>query len=133
MRNGNINPGYENVNVHMKFDIKMDGRFTRKAILVADVHTTALTSSITYSSVVSRESVRIAFLLAYLNDLDIFECDIGNVYLNAKFRYKIWTESGSKFETEKGIVMIISIKLCGLKSSGATWRANISETLISLG
>ena len=75
----------------MIFDINMDGKFTRKAILVADVHTTALTSSITYSSVVSRESVRIAFLLESLNDLDIFACDIGNAYLYAKCREKTWT------------------------------------------
>ena len=25
-----INPGYENINVHMIFDIKMDGKFTEK-------------------------------------------------------------------------------------------------------
>ena len=70
MRKGKIKPGYEHVNLHMIFDINMDGKFTRKARLVSDGHTTALSSSITYSSVVSRESVRIAFLLGYLNDLD---------------------------------------------------------------
>ena len=57
-------PGYENVNFHIIFDINMDVKFTRKEILVADGHTTAPPSSITYSRVVSRESVRIAFLLA---------------------------------------------------------------------
>ena len=59
----------------MIFDIKMDGKFTRKARLVADVHKTAPLSSITYSSVVSRETVRIVFLLASLNDLDIGPVD----------------------------------------------------------
>ena len=34
----------------------------------------------TYSSVVSRDSVRIMFLIAALNDLDLRMCDIGNVY-----------------------------------------------------
>ena len=29
-RKGNIRPGYEDVNVHMIFDIKTEGRFTRK-------------------------------------------------------------------------------------------------------
>ena len=62
MRKGGIKPVYEHVNVHMIFDIKMDGKFTRKAILVADDHTTAPPSSIIYSSVVSRESVRIEFI-----------------------------------------------------------------------
>ena len=41
IRKGNIKPGYEHINVHMIFDIKMDGKFTRKEILVADSHITA--------------------------------------------------------------------------------------------
>ena len=79
----------------MIFDKNMVGKFTRKARLVDDSHTTSLPSSMTYSSVVSRESVRVSFLLAYLNDLEIFARDIGNTYLNAKFREKLWTESGT--------------------------------------
>ena len=30
MRKGKIRPGYKHVNVHMIFDIKMDGKLTRK-------------------------------------------------------------------------------------------------------
>ena len=41
-RKGNIKPGYDHANVHMIFYINMDGNFTRKEILVADSHTTAL-------------------------------------------------------------------------------------------
>ena len=51
----------------------MDGKFTRKARLVSDGHTIEPPSSITYSSVVSSESVIIAFILASLNELDIFD------------------------------------------------------------
>ena len=40
MRKGKINPGYEHFNVKMIFDINMDRRFTRKARLVANGHTT---------------------------------------------------------------------------------------------
>ena len=93
--------------MHMIFDIKMYGKFTRKARLVVDGHTTAPSSSITYSSVLSRGSARIVFLLASLNDLDIFACDIGNTYLNSKCREKLWTEAGTEFGTDKGRVMII--------------------------
>ena len=70
--------------MRMIFDIKMDGKFTIKSRFLADGHTTSPPSSITYSSVVSMESVRISFLLESLNDLDVFfACDIGNAYLNA--------------------------------------------------
>ena len=78
----------------------------------------------------SRESVSISFLLSSLNDLDIFACDICNVCLNAKYREKICTESGTEFGTEKGMLMIIERVLCGLKSSGAAWREKIAETLM---
>ena len=64
--------------MHMVFYINMDGNFTRRARLVADGHTKSTPSSITYSSVVSRESGRISFLLESLDDLDIFVCFIGN-------------------------------------------------------
>ena len=53
MRKGKIKPGYENVGVHMIFDINIDGKFTRKSILLSDGYTTAPTSSTTYSSSVS--------------------------------------------------------------------------------
>ena len=83
--------------MHMIFGINMNGNFTRKSRLVADGHTTVPPSSITYSSVVSRESVRILFLLASLNDLDKFAYDIGNAYLDEKFREKICTKAGTEF------------------------------------
>ena len=60
MRTGKIRPGYSHCSTHMIFDVKMDGSFTRKARLVADGHKTKPPTSMTYSSVVSRNSVRIA-------------------------------------------------------------------------
>ena len=41
------------------------------------VHKNDPPTSITYSSVVSRDSVRIAFMLEALNDIDVFDADIG--------------------------------------------------------
>ena len=93
MIKGKIKPGYEHFNVHIISDIKMDGKFTRKSRLVAKSHTTAPPSSITYSSVVSGDSLRVAFLLSSLNDLYIFARDVVNSYLNSKCREKLWTES----------------------------------------
>ena len=134
MRTGKVKPGYSFCSTHMIFDIKMDGKFTRKARLVADGHKTEAPSSLTYSSVVSRDSVRIAFMIAALNDLDVCACDIGNAYLNANCREKLWTIAGAEFGPEdKGKVMIIARALYGLKSSGAAWRAKLAETLDSLG
>ena len=64
----------------------MDGRFINKARYVAGGHTTDTPSSITYYSVVSRDSIRIAFTLAALNNVEIRTADIGDAYLNTKCR-----------------------------------------------
>jgi len=66
---------------HMVFDVKMD--LSRKARFVAGGHWTDPPSQITYSTVVFRDSVRIAFLIAAMNELNILSADIGNAYLNA--------------------------------------------------
>ena len=125
--------GYQEIKCHMIFVIKMDGKFTRKARLVAGGHTTEAPAAITYSSVVSRDTVRIAFTIAALNDLDVMSCDIGNAYLNAPCREKIWCEAGTEFGSDKGKVMKITRALYGLKSSGASWRAMFASTLNDMG
>ena len=56
-----VKPGFEYVRTYMIFDGKMDGKFTRRYILVADRYKTAPPQSMTYSSVVTRESVRLKF------------------------------------------------------------------------
>lgn len=113
--------GYQEIDCHIVFDVKMD--FTRKARYVAGGHTTDTPVGLCYSSVVSRESVRIAFLIAALNDLDVFACDIGNAYLNAPCREKIWFVAGPECGQElNGRPLKLVRALYGLKSSGASWR-----------
>ena len=97
--------GYKKLNCHMIFDIKMGENFRRKARLVADGHKTATPSTITYSSVVSRDSVRIALTVAALNDLKILACDILNAYLTAPCRQAVaaGTIRVAKQGTEKNL------------------------------
>jgi len=104
-----------------------------KARLVAGSHTTETPASLTYSSVVSRESVQVAILLAALNDLDLFAADVGNAYLNAPCWEKIWCKAGKEFGSDKGCIMIIVHALYGLKTSGAAWRAAFAEKLAEMG
>jgi len=125
--------GYQEIRCHMIFDIKMDRDFTRKARFVAGGHTTEAPLSTTYSSVVSRESVRIAFLIAALNDLDVLAADIGNAYLNAPCCEEIWARAGKEFGSDEGCIMIIVRALYGLKTCGAAWRATFAQKLIEMG
>lgn len=123
--------GYQEIRCHMVFDVKMEG-LTRKARFVAGGHTTETPKSLTYASVVSRESVRIGFLIAALNDLNIMAADIGNAYLNADCREKIYFIAGKEFGSKAGCILIIKKALYGLKSSGAAWRSLFSATLVDL-
>jgi hypothetical protein len=122
--------GYKWIPLNMIFDVKMD--FTWKARLVARGHRTDPPSSMTYSSVVSRESVRIAFLLAALNDLEVLTADIGNAYLNAPTKEKVYSTAGKEFGSWSGETVIIVRALYGLKSSGAAWRAHLASSIMSL-
>jgi hypothetical protein len=121
--------GFQEIGCHIMFDIKMD--FTWKARFVAGGHTTEAPSSMTYSSVVSRDSIRIAFLIAALNDLDIMSCE--NAYLNAPCREKIWFKGGLECGEDKGKVCVIVCSLYRLKSAGAAFRATLAQLLQDLG
>jgi hypothetical protein len=110
--------GYQRIPCHMVFDIKMED-FTRKARLVAGGHMTNATSTITYASVVSRETVRIALLMAALNDLEVKAGDVLNAYVTAPVTEKVWTVLGPEFGPVAGKNAIIVRALYGLKSSGA--------------
>jgi hypothetical protein len=116
---------------HMIFDIKCD--FTRKARFVAGGRWTETPAQLTYSSVVTRDSVRIAFLIAALNDIDILTADIGNAYLQAPAREKVHTTAGPEFGPNNvGKTVIVVRAMYGLKSSGAAWHAKFSKTLRSM-
>ena len=125
--------GYTEITTHMIFDIKMGENFRRKARLVADGHKTEAPSSITYSSVVSRDSVRICLLAAALNDLDVQAGDIENAYLTALTREKKWTRAGPEFGADEGKIFIVTKALYGLKSAGAAFRAFLAERLDEMG
>ena len=65
------------------FDVKLDRSFAKKARFNANGSKTDVPKSLSYSFVVSFESVRITFLLAVLNDVKVSACDISGAYLNA--------------------------------------------------
>ena len=101
--------------------------------MVAGGHTTETPAPLTYASVVSRDSVRIALTIAALNDLKILACNIQNAYLNAQCREKIWTIAGPEFGSDAGKLMIVVRALYGLKSICAAFRALLAETLYYIG
>ena len=127
-----IPPGYQQIDCHMIFDVKMED-FRRKARLVAGGHKTKAPATLTYSSVVSRESVRIALTIAALNDLEVKTSDIQNAYLTAPNAEKIWTVLGAEWGQQAGQRAIIVRALYGLKSAGASFRNHLAACMRTLG
>jgi hypothetical protein len=91
-----VPPTYQQTRCHLIFDLKIEN-FRRKARFVAGGHTTKTPVTLTFSSVVLRESVLITLTLAPLNDLEVKPSDIENSYLMAPVAEKIWTVLGPKF------------------------------------
>lgn len=97
--------GFQQIKCHLISDKRMGENFRRKARFVSGGHTTKVPDSIiTYSSVVSRDSVTIALTNAGLNGLQVMACDIQNAYLTADCREKIWTVAGPEFGSEAGTI-----------------------------
>jgi hypothetical protein len=116
----------------MIFDIKMDD-FRCKARLVAGGHMTKAPATITYASVVSRETVRIALLMAALNDLNVKVGDVLNAYITAPITEKVWTVLGPEFCIDAGKSAIIVRALYGLKSTGAAFCAHLASFMHQMG
>jgi hypothetical protein len=119
--------GSKLIPTHWIFDVRFC--LTRKARLVAGGHRNKdVPKHMTYSSVVSRESVRLCFLIASLNDLDILAADIGNAYLNAPCKEKVHTKIDKVLfgPESEGKTAVIVRALYGLKTSGNSWRLTLS-------
>ena len=85
----------------MIFDIKIED-FRHNARLLAGGHMTENPKCQTYSSVVSRETVRISLTIATLNDLEVKAGDIMNAYLTAPITEIVWTVLGKEWVPDAG-------------------------------
>ena len=119
--------GSTKIDLTVIFDIKMD--FTRKVRICARGDMTDPPSSMTYASVVSRDSIRIGLLIASLNDLELMSADVAGAYLNADCPERVHIVCGPEFGEHEGKTAIIKKALYGLRSSGFAWRTLCARTL----
>ncbi len=98
--------GYQKIHCHLIFDVKMED-FHRKARLVAGGHKTEAPATITYASIVSRETVRFTLLMAALNDLEVKVGDVLNAYITTPITAKVWMVLGTEFGSDSGKSAII--------------------------
>ena len=78
--------GSKLIKYHMVLDVKFN--LTPKERLVAAGYMNDVPAHTAYSLVISRETVRICFMVAALNDLDVMMGDVGNAFIQSKPREK---------------------------------------------
>jgi hypothetical protein len=83
--------------------------------------------------VVSHETVRIALMLAALNDLKVKAGDVLNAYITAPVKEKVWTILAPEFGNNAGKGAIIVRALYGLKSAGAAFCAHLASFMRQMG
>jgi hypothetical protein len=108
--------GYKKIRVHFVYDVKHDGR--HKARLVAGGHLTDVPVDSVYSGVISLRNLRICVFLAELNNLQVHAANVGNAYLEAETKEKVYIIGGPGFGELEGHTLIIHKALYGLRSSG---------------
>jgi len=119
-------PGWSKVTGHIVWDVKMD--FTRKARWVLDGHKTPDPIYSNFAGVVSRESIRICFTYAALNELQVCAADIKNAYLQAPSSRKDYIVCGSEFGLENvGKIGLIHRALYGGKTAGRDFRNHLKS------
>ena len=83
--------------------------------------------TITYSSVVTRETVCIALTMAALHDLEVKAANVLNAYVTAPNHEKIWTVLGPEFGDDAGKSAVLVRALYGFKSAGASFMAHLAQ------
>ena len=123
---------YTKIRVHFVYDVKHDGR--HKARMVAGGHMTPDDNKeMSYSGVVSLRSIRLALVIGELNGLSPMVGDVGNAYLEAYTKEKVYFIAGPEFGELAGHTMIISKALYGLRTSGARYHEVMAGTLTDMG
>ena len=124
--------GYARIPYQLIYDCKFDGR--RKCRLVLGGHRTPdVHPDEVYSGVVSMETVRTAFVLGALNNLEVCAADISTAFLYGKTREKVYIIAGKEFGEHAGKRMIVDGSCYGLKTSSARFHEELSSKLRKLG
>ncbi len=102
---------------------------SHKARIVAGGHLTDPPKDSVYSGVVSLQSLRLVALFAELNGFQLWAADVGNAYLEALTKEKVYVIAGPEFGDLEGRILLIY----GLRTSGARWHEHFADILRDLG
>jgi hypothetical protein len=104
--------GYKKIRCHMDYDVKHDGR--HKSCLVAGGHLTDPNTESVYSGVVSLRDIWLVTFLSELNKLELWGNDVGNSYLKATTKEKVYIVGGPEFGDLEGHTLVIHMAFMDL-------------------
>lgn len=81
----------------------------------------------------SLKGIRLIIFLSQSNGQDLIATDVGNAYLEAFTKEKVYFIAGPEFGKLEGHVLIIVKALYGLRSSGARWHDRFADVLRTMG
>jgi Reverse transcriptase (RNA-dependent DNA polymerase) len=119
--------GDKKIRCHVVYDVKHDGRQKRR--LVAGGHLTEPSTESACSSVASLQGIRLVTFLSELYKLELWETDIGNAYLEATTKERVYIVGGSEFGELEEHTLVIHKALYGLHSSGLCWHQHFADVL----
>ena len=122
---------YQYCHLHFVYEVKSDLR--QKARLVANGSTIDAKGLSTRATVVKGISVRLLDLIADAQGLSVLCGDIGNAFIQADTKEKIYTSVGEEFGEYKGMIAIIVKALYGLTTSAERFHTLFADFLRSVG
>ena len=122
---------YQYCRLHLVYDIKND--LTYKARLVCNGSQVDPRGLSTRATVVKSISVRLLDLIADALGLQVLCGDIGNAFIQAMTKEKIYTRVGPEFGNRAYSMALITRALYGLTTSAERFRTLLADYLRSLG
>ena len=123
---------YQYAPLRLIFDIKQED-FRRKARLVAGGHVVDASMYESYSSTVQTRTIRILETVAINENMSMVTGDIGNAFVQAETKEKIYTRAGLEFGDRQGCMVIIKKALYGLSTSARQWSKRLGDSLRGMG
>ena len=123
--------GYLNVPLLWAFDIKHDR--CKHARCMGGGHCyPKIDPQDSTSTMVSLDTICLAFLAAQLQGLKCLTADVSLAYIQSFTKEKVYTVAGPEFGELSGRNMIIEKALYGLQGSGNAWHARFADDLYSM-
>ena len=79
------------------------------------------------------ETIRMAFVLASMNNLQVCAADISTAFLCGKTREKVHIKAGKEFGEHAGKTLSVNKGICGLQTSAARFHEALSAKLRKMG